>query len=48
VGLWSWADLIAPLFLLGPAQGVTITSGVCIALKTMMPTFFCVIPSSIQ
>ncbi|MEA2026622.1 MAG: carbohydrate ABC transporter permease [Chloroflexota bacterium] len=32
VGLWSWNDLITPLFLLGPAQGVTITTGVYIAL----------------
>lgn len=32
VGLWTWNDLITPLFLLGPAQGVTITTGIFIAL----------------
>jgi raffinose/stachyose/melibiose transport system permease protein len=32
VGLWTWNDLITPLFLLGPAQGVTVTTGIFIAL----------------
>jgi raffinose/stachyose/melibiose transport system permease protein len=32
IGLWTWNDLITPLFLLGPAQGVTVTTGIFIAL----------------
>jgi raffinose/stachyose/melibiose transport system permease protein len=32
IGLWTWNDLVTPLFLLGPAQGVTVTTGIFIAL----------------
>lgn len=32
IGLWSWNDLVTPLFILGPAQGITITTGIFVAL----------------
>ena len=32
IGLWTWNDLVTPLFILGPSQGITITSGIFVAL----------------
>jgi len=32
VGLWSWNDFLNPLFIIGPLDGVTITTGIYITL----------------
>jgi raffinose/stachyose/melibiose transport system permease protein len=32
LGLWVWNDFLNPLFILGPAQGLTITTGIYVSL----------------
>lgn len=34
LSLWIWNDFLSPLFILGPAQGQTITTGIYISLGT--------------
>jgi raffinose/stachyose/melibiose transport system permease protein len=34
VGLWTWNEFLMPLIIVGPAQGITITTGIYTAVGT--------------
>lgn len=39
LGLWVWNDFLNPLFILGPTQGQTITTGIYVSLGTYSTDF---------